>query len=324
MSQAMPRYAYFQGKLVPIADAKISIMTHVFNYGTGVFEGIRAYWNDAHKQLYVFQMREHYLRFLNSCKTIMIDLPHSADDLCALTLDLLQHEAYKTDTYLRPLAYKSSMGIGVRLHDLENDFSLWAVPFGKYIEKEGGLRVAVSSWRRTDDNVIPARAKIVGSYVNSALAKSEVMLNGFDEAIVLTHEGHVSEGSAENIWMLKDGKAITPPVTDNVLEGITRNVVAELLRNDMGVEVVERSIDRTELYQAEELFFCGTGVEISLITEVDRRPVGTGAIGPVGKQVQQLYFDVVRSNLPQYMRWLTPVYAQAASVPIMERSKAGV
>ena len=324
MSQAMPQYAYFQGKLVPIADAKVSIMTHVFNYGTGVFEGIRAYWNDAHKQLYVFQMREHYLRFLNSCKTIMIDLPHSADDLCALTLDLLQHEAYQTDTYLRPLAYKSSMGIGVRLHDLANDFSLWAVPYGKYIENDRGLKVAVSSWRRVDDNVIPARAKIVGSYVNSALAKSEVMLNGFDEAIVLTHEGHVSEGSAENLWMIKDGKAITPSVSDNVLEGITRNVVAELLRNEMGIEVVERSIDRTELYQAEEMFFCGTGVEVALITEVDRRKVGTGMPGPLGKKVQQLYFETVRGNMPKYMRWLTPVYAQAARVPVMERSKAGV
>jgi branched-chain amino acid aminotransferase len=324
MSSAMPKYAFFQRKLVPIADAKVSIMTHSFNYGTGVFEGIRAYWNDEHKQLYVFQLREHYLRFLNSCKTLMIELPYAADDLCALTLDLLQHEAYQTDTYLRPLAYKSSAGIGVKLHDLENDFSLFAMPYGKYIENQGGLKVAVSSWRRVDDNVIPARAKIVGSYVNSALAKSEAMLNGFDEAIVLTHDGHVSEGSAENLWMIKDGKAITPSVSDNVLEGITRNVVAELLQEEMGVEVVERSVDRTELYQAEEMFFCGTGVEIALISEVDRRKVGQGVPGPIGKKVQQLYFDAVRGKLPKYMRWCTPVYAQAAAVPVMERSKAGV
>jgi branched-chain amino acid aminotransferase len=320
MAQSMPKYAFFENHIVPIAEANVSIMTHAFNYGTGVFEGIRAYWNDAQKQLYVFQLREHYERFLNSCKILMIDLPYSADDLSSITLDLLRTEAYQEDAYMRPLAYKASAGIGVRLHGLANAFSLFAVPFGKYVDVEGPLRVAVSSWRRVDDNAIPARAKVVGAYVNSALAKTEAQLNGFDEAIVLTQDGHVSEGSAENIWLIKGGQAITPPVYDNILEGITRRVAGELLARELGIEVVERSIDRTELYQADELFLCGTGAEIMLVGEVDRRKVGHGGSGPVGSKLRELYFEMVRGNLPQYRHWCTPVYAErSSSMPVMER-----
>jgi branched-chain amino acid aminotransferase len=324
MAQSMPQYAFFQGRIVPIAEAQISIMTHALNYGTAVFEGIRAYWNEHEKQLYAFQLREHYVRFLNSCRTLMIQLPYSADDLSAITLDLLRQESYHTDAYLRPLGYKASMGIGVRLHGLENAFSLFAVPFGHYVDAEGPIKVAVSSWRRVDDNAIPARAKIAGAYVNSAFAKSEAQLNGFDEAIVLTHDGHVSEGSAENFWMIKNGKAVTPAVTDNILEGITRRVVGELLSKEMGVEVVERTIDRTELYQAEEMFLCGTGAEITLVGEVDRRPVGRGGAGPIGAKLRDLYFATVRGNLPKYKHWCTPVYpAISATMPAIE-SKVSV
>jgi branched-chain amino acid aminotransferase len=316
----MPQYAFFENRIVPIAEAHVSIMTHALNYGTAVFEGIRAYWNQSERQLYAFQLREHYVRFLNSCRTLMIDLPYSADDLGAITLDLLRQEAYQTDTYLRPLGYKASMGIGVRLHGLDNAFSLFAVPYGKYVDSDGPIKVAVSSWRRVDDNAIPARAKIAGAYVNSAFAKSEAQLNGFDEAIVLTHDGHVSEGSAENFWMIKGGKAVTPPVTDNILEGITRRVVAELLQAELGVDVVERTIDRTELYQADEMFLCGTGAEITLVGEVDRRTVGQGGAGPIGKRLRELYFEAVRGNLPKYKHWCTPVYQSAAvAMPAIDR-----
>ncbi len=316
----MPKYAFFQKNIVPIAEAKVSVMTHAFNYGTAVFEGIRAYWNEPQQQLHVFQLPAHYERFLNSCKTLMISLPYSVDELCEITLDLLRREEYQTNTYIRPLAYKSSERIGVRLHDLEADFTVFALPYGKYIEKDEGAKVAVSSWRRIDDNAIPARAKIVGAYVNSALAKTEAALNGYDEAIVLTQDGHVSEGSAENLWMIKNGKAITPPVTDNILEGITRRVVRELLQEEMGVKVVERSIDRTELYQADEIFLCGTGVEIVAVCQVDRRDVGKGSMGPVGKQIRQLYFEMVRGNLPKYRHWCTAVYPEPApTMPVMTR-----
>jgi len=305
---AGPKYAFFQNQLVPIEQARVSIMTHAFNYGTGVFEGIRGYWNEEQSQLFVFQLQAHYARFLRSCKTLMLNIPYSADDLCAVSLDLLRREEYQTDVYLRPLAYVASEGIGVRLHDMKYDFALFALPFGKYLDVGGGAKVGVSSWRRIDDNMIPARAKVTGAYVNSGFAKSEAMLNGYDEALVLNQDGHVSEASAANFYMIRDGRAVTPPASDNILEGITRDVARDLLRRDMGVEVVERSIDRTELYQAEEAFFCGTGVEIVPIVEIDRRAVGTGKTGPTVTRLRQLYNDAVRGKLPQYAHWCTPVY----------------
>ncbi|MBI5879599.1 MAG: branched-chain amino acid transaminase [Chloroflexi bacterium] len=310
-----PKFAFFHNRIVPIGEAHVSIMTHAFNYGTGVFEGIRGYWNEEQSQLYVFQLQAHYARFLRSCKTLMLNIPYSADELCAITLDLLRREEYKTDVYLRPLAYVASEGIGVRLHDMKYDFALFALPFGKYLDAGGGAKVGVSSWRRIDDNMIPARAKVTGAYVNSGFAKSEAMMNGFDEALVLNQDGHVSEASAANFYMLRDGRAVTPPASDNILEGITREVARDLLRRDMGIEVVERSIDRTELYQADEAFFCGTGVEIVPIIEIDRRAVGEGKTGPVVNRLRHLYNEAVRGKLPQYAHWCTPVYATVVVAP---------
>ncbi|MFQ6014679.1 MAG: branched-chain amino acid transaminase [Anaerolineae bacterium] len=306
----MAKYAFFKGEFVPIKEAKVSIMTHAFNYGTGLFEGIRAYWNEAQEQLFVFKMEEHYQRFIHNCHILLINLPYSVDELGQITLELLRKEGFRTDTYIRPLAYKASEGIGVRLHDLEDEFALFAVPFGQYIEKEEGARVCVSSWRRLSDNAIPPRAKITGAYVNSALIKSEALLNGFDEAIVLTPDGHVSEGSAENVFIVRGDKLITPPVTEDILEGVTRRVIMQLARDEIGLEAIERHIDRTELYRADEVFFCGTGVQVAAVVEIDHRPVGTGQIGPIVSKLRELYFDVVRGNNPKYRRWCTPVYAE--------------
>jgi branched-chain amino acid aminotransferase len=210
--------------------------------------------------------------------------------------------------YVRPIVYKSSETIGVRLHNLDADITIFGVPFGQYIDTEGGIRAQVSSWRRSDDNAIPARGKITGAYVNGALAKSEAQLNGFDEAIVLTSDGHVSEGSAENLFIVKDGVLITPPVTDNILEGITRRRLMELARDEFGATVVERSIDRTELYNADEVFLCGTGAQISPVIEIDRRAVGAGRPGPLTRDLSRTYFDAVRGRNPAYRDWLTPVY----------------
>ncbi|HIP97534.1 MAG TPA: branched-chain amino acid transaminase, partial [Anaerolineae bacterium] len=289
-------------------EAKVSIMTHAFNYGTGCFEGIRAYWNEEDEQLYVFRMKEHYQRMLRSARILQIKLPYTADELGDLTLELLRKEEYRQDAYIRPLAYKSSEGIGVRLHDLEDDLAIFAVPFGRYIEREEGARVGVSSWRRVDDNAIPARAKITGAYINSALAKTEALLNGYDEAIVLTQDGHVSEGSAENLFLVKNGQLVTPPVTANILEGITRATVMEIAREELNLRTTERRIDRSELYTADEAFFCGTGVQIAALIEIDRRPVGEGKIGPVVSQLRDLYFNVVHGKVPKYREWCTPVY----------------
>ena len=305
----MPKYAFFEGEFVPIEKAKVSIMTHAFNYGTGCFEGIRAYWNGEEEQLFVFRMREHYERFHRSCRILRIELPYSVEQLGEITVELLRKEEARTDTYIRPLAYKATECIGVRLHDLEDAFALFAMPFGKYIEKEEGARVCVSSWRRISDNAVPARAKITGAYINSAFSKTEALLNGFDEAIVLNQNGHVSEGSAENLFIVREGQLITPPVTENILEGITRATIMQFAREQFGLETVERPIDRTELYVAEEAFFCGTGGQVVAIVEIDRRPLGTGKVGPIVQKIRDFYFDIVRGKVEAYRPWCTPVYS---------------
>jgi branched-chain amino acid aminotransferase len=303
------KYAFFEGSIVPIDEAKVSIMTHAFNYGTGCFEGIRAYWNKTEKQLYVFKLREHYERFMQSCKILLISHPYTVDEMCAATLELLSKEGFQEDTYVRPLAYKADAMVGVRLHDLRDAFAIFATPFGKYIEKEEGANVGVSSWRRINDNSVPARAKITGAYINSALIKTDAVMNGFDEAIVLTQEGHVSEGSAENLFIVRNGQLITSPVTDDILEGITRSTLIELAYKELGIETVERPIDRTELYVAEEAFFCGTGVQIAAISHIDHRPVGTGQIGPIVAGLRDLYFSIARGERNEYHHWVSPVYA---------------
>ena len=301
-------WAYFRGDFVPLRDANVNVMTHAFNYGTAVFEGIRAYWNADDEQLYALELLAHYRRIKASARLLMMEIPQSAEELAEITVDLLRRDGLREDAYVRPIVYKSSETIGVRLHNLDADITIFSVPFGQYIDTEGGIRAMVSSWRRTDDNAIPARGKITGAYVNGALAKSEAQLNGFDEAIVLTADGHVSEGSAENLFIVRNGVLITPPVTDNVLEGITRRRMLELARNDLGIETDERSIDRTELYVADEVFLCGTGAQISPVIEIDRRTIGTGRPGPTTKDLSHRYFDAVRGKVPAYRDWLTPVY----------------
>lgn len=304
----MPKLAFFRGEIVPFEQANVSVMTHALNYGTGCFEGIRAYWNADEEQLYVLKLREHYRRFMLNWRVLCMELDYSLEELVTWTVQLLRGEGRKQDMYIRPLAYKSSLVIGVRLNDLEDDVTIFAEPFGKYIEKEEGASVCVSSWRRISDSAIPARAKATGSYINSAFSKTEALLNGFDEAIVLNEDGHVSEGSAENVFIVRDGVLITPPVSDNILEGVTRATVIQLARDELGIETIERPIDRTELYVADEAFFCGTGVQVAAIASVDLRPVGSGKLGPVVRQLRDVYFAAVRGELPAYRSWLTPVY----------------
>jgi branched-chain amino acid aminotransferase len=306
----MTQFAFFQDEIVPIEQAKISVMTHALNYGTACFGGIRGYWNQDLAQLFIFRIRDHYRRFLNSTRLLMMDLPYSVDDLAQITLDLLRREEWREDVYIRPLAYKANEGIGVRLHDMKDAVTIFSLPFGRYIEREEGAHVGFSSWRRVDDNAIPARGKISGAYVNSALVKSEALLSGFDEALVLNQDGHLAEGSAENIFIVRNGVAITPPVSANILEGITRATIIELLKGELGVEVIERSIDRTEVMLADEAFFCGTGVQVAAITRVNHKPLGSGRMGPITASIRDLYFDIVRGKLEKYHRWCTPVYVE--------------
>ncbi|HLQ28729.1 MAG TPA: branched-chain amino acid transaminase [Ktedonobacteraceae bacterium] len=301
---------FMNGEFVPAERGMISVRTHGFAYGTGCFEGIRGYWNETDQQVYLFRLREHYERLLRSCKILQISLPYTVDQLIDISTELVRRNGQRQDVYLRPVAYKAAQTIGVNLHGIQDDFIITAEPVGSYIETTG-MRCCVSSWRRVDDNAIPARAKVTGAYVNSALAKSEAMQNGFDEAIMLTHEGHVSEGSAENIFLVMNGELVTPAPTENILLGITRETVMELARRELGRITRERQIDRTELYIADEIFMCGTGAQLAPVISVDHRLIGNGQIGPISASIQQLYFDVVRGCMPEYRaQWCTPVYAR--------------
>ena len=300
--------AWFEGKFVPLSEARIPVMTHGFLYGTATFEGIRAYWNEEQEQLFGLKLLEHYKRMARSAKVLLMKLPMPPEELVALTVDLLRRNGFRQDTYVRPTLYKSTEAIGVRLHNLEEQLVIFSVPFGEYIAIDRGISAQVVSWRRNSDQSLPARAKIVGGYANSAFSKSEAVMNGYDEAIVLTMDGHVSEGSAENLFMVRDGKLCTPSATDDILEGITRTGLMQLARAELGIETVIRTIDRSELYSADEVFLCGTGAQISPVVSIDHRAVGNGEVGPITKELATLYFDVVRGRVPAYSDWVTPIY----------------
>ena len=299
--------AYFEGGFRPLADAKVNVMTHAFLYGTATFEGIRAYWNADQGELYALKLNEHLERLRASSKILMMNPLPEVAELRTIIIELLQKNGFKEDVYIRPSVYKSTEAIGVRLHELKNNFYVIAIPFGNYIDIDSGIRCATVATRRTSDLAIPARAKVVGNYVNSAFSKTEAMLNGHDEAIVLTESGKVSEGSAENLFLLRGDTLITPGLNDDILEGITRAAVVDIAR-EMGLRVSERSIDRSELYIGDELFLCGTGAQISPVIEVDHRAIGSGEIGPITKRIQERYFAAVQGRVPEYSHWLTPIY----------------
>jgi len=301
-------YAYFKGQFVPLDQAKVSIQNNTFQYGTGIFEGIRAYWNPDEGQLYLFRMVEHYVRLLRNCRVLKLTIGKDEKELSEITLELLRKNHPETDTYIRPIAYVDSDGIGPKFIGYSTGFAMYTLPLGDYIDVSRGIKVGFSSWRRINDNSIPARCKVTGGYVNSALAKTEALEHGYDEAIFLTEGGFISEGSAENIFLVRGGKLITPALSEDILEGITRETVIELAREELGIETIERPIGRTELYVADEAFLCGTGAQISPMIEVDKRPLGTGRIGPISTKIQALYFDVVKGTQKKYAHWLTSVY----------------
>jgi len=299
----LPRHAYFKGKIVPYSEAKVGVATHALNYGTAVFGGMRGYWNDKKEKLFVFRPVEHYKRFLNSCKMMCMEIDHSPESLTDLTIELLRQDAYQQNIYIRPLAYKADEVVGVRLHNLKDELTIFAMPFEQYVKNEANAHVTISSWRRMDDNTIPARGKISGAYASSALIKTDAVRAGFDEALVLTQDGHLAEGSAMNIFMFRDGVLITPPVTENILEGITRRSVMELAKNELGLPVVERPIDRSEIYICDEFFMTGTAAQITVVTKVDHRPVGKGVMGPVADSLRKLFDEIFHGNNSKYAHW---------------------
>lgn len=300
-------YVYYKGQIVDENNVNPGIRNKAFNYGLGCFEGIRAYWNEEANQLYVFRLYDHYKRLLNSCKVLNINIPYTCQELCDLTVELLIKNNYKTTTYIRPVAYKSSNAISPTLLDNENDLTVYCTPFGRYAANPE-LNVAVTSWKRVNNNMLPGRTKATAAYLNSALAHLEVCQNGFDEAIFLTGEGNVCEGSGENIFMVRDGKLITPPPSDNILEGITRDTIIKIAKEDLGIDTVERSISRVELYGADELFFTGTAMEVTPIVTVDRRVIGSGRTGEITKKLMDLYMQLAAGKNPKYMKYCTPVY----------------
>ncbi|RMG83527.1 MAG: branched-chain amino acid transaminase [Chloroflexi bacterium] len=308
LQQTKPKYAFFRGEIVPFEQATVSVMTHALNYGTGVFGGLRGYWNDDEEQLFIFRPHDHFKRLIQSAHIMRMKVKYTPDELTNILAELLRKEQYREICYIRPLVYKSQELIGVRLHDIEDDITIFAIPFGRYISNEEGIHVCFSAWRRIDDNAIPARGKVTGAYANSALIKSDAILAGYDEALVLNESGHISEASAANVFMVRNGVVYTPPVSANVLEGIVRRSIIELMRKELGLQVIEREIDRTEIYICDELFLCGTGVQIAAITKIEHRPIGDGTMGTVTKQIRDLFFDVVAGKVATYRHWLHPVY----------------
>ena len=300
----MPPFVFYKKQFMPLEEAKMGVLTHALHYGTACFEGIRGNWDSEKNRLCIYRLQDHYKRLLNGCRLLKIKLPYSNDELCKLTVELLEKSGFHEDVYIRPLAYKSSQAIGVRLHGLEDDVLIIVTTLGAYLGKDR-VRCCTSSWRRVDDTMIPARGKICGIYVNSALAKTEAEENGFDEAILLTHDGHVSEGSGENIFAVIDRTLVTPPSSDNILIGITRNTVLELAEKVLGIPTVERSIDRSELYLADECFFTGTAAHIAPIIEIDNRTIGNGDIGPITQSLQKAYRPVMLGRNSDYADWYT-------------------
>ena len=307
-------HAFFKGAVVPMDEAKVSVTTHALHYGTAVFEGIRGNWNEEQGKVFIFRMREHYERLIRGCKILLLDIPYTAEQLCDITIDLVARNGHTSDIYIRPLAYKSAEVVAnLKLQELDSDFTLVTVPFGSYLGTDV-LKCCTSSWRRVDDNMIPTQIKSAGIYVNSMLAKTEATLAGFDEAIILNQDGHGSEGSGENVFMVAGGKLHTPSLEDNALPGITRETIIQLAQAELGLEVVERSIDRSELYLSDEVFLSGTAAHLTPVVELDRRNIGNGEPGPVATQLQKLYFDIVVGRNPKYLHWCTSVVPQMVPV----------
>ena len=302
---------YFDGAFMPLAQATISVATHALHYGTGCFEGMRGYWDEEREELYVLKLPEHVDRFFRSCAVLRIVPPFSREDMCDLVLEVLRQNGYRSDVYIRPLAFKATRSIKVTLRPLDDSFVIFAFPFGHYVHREGGLRVGMSSWRRIDDNVIPARAKVTGSYVNAALASDDAAQAGYDEALLLTQGGTLAEASSSNAFLVRNGRLITPSVSENILEGITRDAVMTLAREELGLQVEERAVGRTEVYVADEMFLSGTGVQIEPVVSVDGRPVGAGVPGPVTTRLQAIYADAVRNRIATYADWCTPTYGSS-------------
>jgi len=300
--------AYFQGDFMPSADAKLSVMTHAFNYGTALFEGIRGYYSAEENNLFLFRLKEHVDRFVRNFNILCMEIPEDAARIESVCIEVARRCDLREDVYLRPICYKSELSLGPAVRGVESAFCCYLIKLGDYVDTNDGLDVAVSSWRRLSDNAIPTRAKTTGSYINSDLAASEAKQAGFHEAIFLREDGTVAEGSAMNIFVVQGNQLITPPPNADILVGITRNTIMQLAEEQLSMTIVERPIARTELYVSDEVFFCGTGAQVAPVRSIDRRLVGTGNPGVITRQLQDIYFNVVQGKVDAYRHWCTPVF----------------
>lgn len=298
-------YAFFEGKIVKTEDARVNIMTNALQYGTGIFGGIRCYISADKKSASIFRLSNHYLRFLKSLKILNKSIKYSHTDLVKITLDLTRKNNPQIDAYIRPIAYAADYGLSPDLSQSRFDFAIYMIPLGEYLPVSKGLKLATSNWIRINDNQIPSRAKVTGGYVNSALARADAVRHGYDDALMLTLDGHVSEGSAANFFIVRDDVLITPSKNSDVLEGMTRRTILELAK-DLQIPVEERLIDRTEIYIAGESFLSGTGAQVAWIKEVDGRII-SNKIGPISQKIQNLFFSIVRGREKKYKHWLTEI-----------------
>ncbi|PCJ62523.1 MAG: branched chain amino acid aminotransferase [Planctomycetota bacterium] len=307
MSESV-NYGYLNGEFKPVNEINVSIESKGFNYGLGCFGGVRAYWNETQSQLYIFRALDHFKRLALSAKILVMSPPNSPEESVAILKELLRKNDTRQNTYIRPLLYHDSNEITPEFLEDDTSFAIYTRPLNHYFNTDTGLKLCVSSWRRISDNSIPGRIKATGAYVNSALAKHQAKKAGYDDAIFLTESGEVSEASAAHIFIVRNGKLISPPSTTDNLEGITRRTVLEIVAPELGLEVEERKISRTELYVADEVFLCGTGAEIAPVTEIDSRIVGDGKVGEISKKCQSTYWDIAKGNNEKYLNLLTPIW----------------
>jgi branched-chain amino acid aminotransferase len=303
----MESVIYFNRAFRPEREATISVRSRALNYGLGCFAGIRGYQTDDGRQVHVFRLDRHVRRLEHSARILRLRLSGPPSEIADVIVELLRRNEMRGDVYIRPIVFANSNELSPMLDPDTSETAIFCLPMGRYLSDEP-IDVCVSSWWRVRENAIPARAKATGAYLNSALARREAMDDGYTEAILLTEDGHVSEGSAEHVFIVRDGQLISPPSTADNLDGITRQSLITLAREDLDIPFVERPVGRTELYVAEEVFLCGTGAEITPVRSVDRRQVGDGVIGPVTTRLSEHFEAVVRGRVPERAGWLTPVW----------------
>ncbi len=313
MKSPMLEYAFFEGQVIPFSEAKVSIGTHALQYGTGAFAGIRGYLDDDGETINVFRLRDHTARFLQSAKLLRAELPFDRDSLADTIVSLIEKNAPTGDFYIRPFVYKPAVQLTPRLRGIGDELAIYMLSLGDYLDTTRGQKAIVSSWVQIPDNAIPRRGKVSGAYINSAFAKDEAEEKGADEAILLNTSGKVAEGSGCNIFIVRNGVLITSPITSDILEGITRRSFVQFAQ-DEGIPVETREIDRSELYIADEAFFCGTGVQVAPIASIDGRPIGTGEPGEITTKLRDIFFDTVRGRSSRYAEFITPVRHRVPAV----------